>query len=100
MVFATNSVADSSDDESGPAPSWGAGATSAIRAAESRDRWARDVASALGSLQPDERSFVQLSYFHGLAHAQIAEQARVSVENVSRAIATGMLQLTRVLEQT
>jgi DNA-directed RNA polymerase specialized sigma24 family protein len=75
-----------------------AGATSAIRAAESRARWAGDVAAALATLRPDQRSFVQLSYFDGVPHTQIAEQARLPVESVSRAIAAGMLQLARVLE--
>jgi RNA polymerase sigma factor (sigma-70 family) len=94
-----NRVAGSPDNESGPDPSWVAGATSAIRAAESRARWARDVAKALETLAPAERSFVQLSYFDGLGHAQIAEQAGVSTTSVSRTIAAGMRELARALEQ-
>lgn len=99
MVFATNRVAVSPSHESCPAPSWVDGATSAIRPAESRARWARDLAAALATLRPDQQSFVQLSYLDGLAHAQIAEQARLPVESVSRAIAAGMQQLARVLER-
>ena len=48
------SVADSSSEESGPDPSWAAGATSAIRASESRVRWAREVAQALAKHALDE----------------------------------------------
>jgi RNA polymerase sigma factor (sigma-70 family) len=98
VLAARNRVAASPRQESGPVPSWVAGATSAIRATESRARWARDLAAALATLEPDERSFVQLSYFDGLPHAQIAERACLPVESVSRAIAAGMLQLARVLE--
>jgi RNA polymerase sigma factor (sigma-70 family) len=99
VVFATNRVAASPSHEPDPVPSWVAGATSAIRAAESRTRWAREVAAALGTLPPDQRSFVQLSYFDGLPHAQIAEQARLPVASVSHAIAAGMQQLARALER-
>lgn len=109
MVFAVNSVADLPTNESAPDPGWAAGAapdpgwaagaTSAIRAAESRKRWAQEVAQALETLRPDERSFVQLSYFDGLGHAQIAEQAGVPAESVPRVIAAGMRQLARMLEQ-
>ena len=98
MVFAVTSVADSSTQESGPDPSWAAGATSAIRASESRVRWAREVAQALENLRPDERVFLQLSYFDGLGHAQIAEQAGVPLATVSRGIAAGMRHLARALE--
>lgn len=100
MVFATNRVAVSPSHESCPVPSWVAGATSAIRPAESRARWARDLEAAMATLRPDQRSFVELSYFDGLAHAQIAEQARLPVESVSRAIAAGMQQLARLLQRT
>jgi RNA polymerase sigma factor (sigma-70 family) len=99
VVFATNRVAVSPSHESCPVPSWVAGATSAIRAAESRARWAQDLAAAMATLPPDQRSFVQLSYFDGLPHAQIAEQARLPVESVSHAIAAGMQQLARELER-
>jgi RNA polymerase sigma factor (sigma-70 family) len=68
-------------------------------AAESRARWAEDLIQALGTLRPDERSFVQLSYFDGLPHAQIAEQDHVPVANVSQVIAAAMQQLARVLER-
>jgi RNA polymerase sigma factor (sigma-70 family) len=100
VLSAANKVAASPSHEWNSVPSWVAEATSAIRAAESRARWAQDLTAALGSLPPDQRSFVELSYFDGLAHTQIAERARVPVESVSRAIAAGMQQLALVLERT
>jgi RNA polymerase sigma factor (sigma-70 family) len=98
VVFATNKVA-ARQPRHESVPSWVAGATSAIRAAESRARWARDLVAALEALEPDQRSFVQLSYFDGLPHAQIAERARVPVASVSHAIAAALQQLARVLER-
>jgi RNA polymerase sigma factor (sigma-70 family) len=64
-----------------------------MRAAESRTAWAQDVARALDSLPPAERSFIVLSYFEGLGHAQIAARAGVPLATVSRAIATGLQRI-------
>ena len=99
MAFALRGVARLPGTDPSPGPNWAPRATSAIRAAESRARWARDVAQALETLRPDERCFIQLSYFDGLGHAQIAERAGVSASIVSRAIAAGMRQLALMLEQ-
>jgi RNA polymerase sigma factor (sigma-70 family) len=100
VVFGSDRAADSAGHDSGTDPPGPAGVTSASRAAEGRARWAQDVAAALGTLPPDERYFVQLSYFDGLPHAEIAEQARLPVANVSHAIAAAMQQLARALERT
>ena len=100
MVFATHRVAVSPSHESCPVPSSVAEATSAIRQAQSRTRWAQDLAAAMATLRPDQRSFVELSYFDGLPLAEIAQAARLPVGSVSRAIAAGMEQIARVLERT
>jgi DNA-directed RNA polymerase specialized sigma24 family protein len=98
VAFALKRVAHSPSVAPGPDPHWSVDATMAIRAAESRTEWARDVAFALESLPAAARSFVALSYFEGLGHAQIAARAGVPIATVSRAIAAGLQQIARAMQ--
>lgn len=100
MNLAVNRVADSPGMDQRPDPNWAAGAVLALRAAESRVSWARDVAAALATLSPDERSFIQFSYVDGMHHDQIAAQLGVPVSTVSRTIAVGMQRLALLIERS
>jgi RNA polymerase sigma factor (sigma-70 family) len=83
-----------------PEPHWSVEAVAVIRAAESRKVWAQDVARALESLPQAGRSFIALSYFEGLGHAQIAERAGVPLATVSRAIAAAMQHIASAMQPT
>ena len=96
MVFALPRAARST---SAAADShWSVEAAAAIRAAETRTLWAQDVARALESLPPADRSFIALSYFEGLGHAQIAARAGVPLATVSRAIAAAMQHIASAMQ--
>ena len=100
MAFALSRVARSPGPAPVPEPHWSVDATAAIRAAESRTAWAQDVARALEALPAADRSFIALSYFQGLGHAQIAACAGVPLATVSRAIATGMQHIASAMQPT
>jgi RNA polymerase sigma factor (sigma-70 family) len=96
VVFALSRAADS--PSAARESHWSVEAAAAIRAAESRTVWAQDVARALESLPPADRSFVALSYFEGLGHAQIAARAGVPLATVSRAIAAAMQHIASAIQ--
>jgi DNA-directed RNA polymerase specialized sigma24 family protein len=96
VVFALPRAARSTS--AAPDPDWSVEAAAAIRAAESRTVWAQDVARALESLPRAERSFIALSYFEGLGHAQIAARAGVPLATVTRAIAAAMQHIASTMQ--
>jgi RNA polymerase sigma-70 factor, ECF subfamily len=51
------------------------------------------VRAALGSLPADQRAALELSFFHGLSHIEIAEQLQEPLGTVKTRIRTAMLKL-------
>lgn len=51
------------------------------------------VRAALGSLPADQRAALELSFFHGLSHMEIAEQLQEPLGTVKTRIRTAMLKL-------
>jgi DNA-directed RNA polymerase specialized sigma24 family protein len=96
MVFALPRTAGS--PSAPPNSDWSVEAAAAIRAAQSRTVWAQDVARALELLPPTHRSFIALSYFEGLGHAQIAARAGVPLATVSGAIAAAMQHIASAMQ--
>jgi Sigma-70, region 4 len=66
---------------------------------DGRTLWAHEVTSALATLPRQERTFIRLRYTDGLQLGQIADQAGISIFDVSTIMAAGMRQLAGILEQ-
>jgi RNA polymerase sigma-70 factor, ECF subfamily len=63
---------------------------------ESRER-RRQVDSALGLLTPDQRRCIELAFFEGLTHTQIAERLEAPLGTVKSRILLGMNKLRQAL---
>lgn len=57
----------------------------------------RVVSRALGHLAADQREALQLAYFNGLSHSQIAQQLGQPLGTVKTRIRQGMIQLRELL---
>lgn len=57
----------------------------------------RQVSSALGSLSPDQRRCIELAFFEGLTHTQIAERLEAPLGTVKSRILLGMNKLRQAL---
>jgi len=57
----------------------------------------RQVSSALGSLSPDQRRCIELAFFEGLTHTQIAERLEAPLGTVKSRILLGMSKLRQAL---
>ena len=58
----------------------------------------RSVTSALAHLNPDQREAIQLAYYSGLSHTQIAARLGQPLGTVKTRIRQGMIQLRELLE--
>lgn len=58
---------------------------------------AREIVSALDQLQPKYRELIELSYFQGLSHSQIAEQLDTPLGTVKSRLREAVVQLRRAL---
>lgn len=67
--------------------------TERLEAAERQSR----VSSALGSLSPEQRHCIELAFFEGLTHTQIAERLKAPLGTVKSRILLGMSKLRQVL---
>lgn len=67
--------------------------TARLEAVERRDR----VHSALGSLTPEQRHCIELAFFEGLTHTQIAERLEAPLGTVKSRILLGMNKLRQNL---
>src|SRR5689334_4754402 len=67
--------------------------TDRIESAERQHR----VASALKDLSPDQRRCIELAFFEGLTHTQIAERLEAPLGTVKSRILLGMNKLRQVL---
>jgi len=63
---------------------------------ERRERQ-RQVSSALGLLTPDQRACIELAFFEGLTHTQIAERLAAPLGTVKSRILLGMQKLRQAL---
>jgi RNA polymerase sigma-70 factor (ECF subfamily) len=63
---------------------------------ESQERQHR-VTSALGALSPDQRRCIELAFFEGLTHTQIAERLQAPLGTVKSRILLGMNKLRQAL---
>jgi RNA polymerase sigma-70 factor (ECF subfamily) len=54
---------------------------------------ARDVRTALGDLPPDQRQVIELAYFGGFSHSQIAEMLEVPAGTVKGRMRLGLTKL-------
>jgi RNA polymerase sigma-70 factor, ECF subfamily len=57
----------------------------------------REVTSALGLLSPDQRRCIELAFFEGLTHTQIAERLAAPLGTVKSRILLGMNKLRQAL---
>jgi RNA polymerase sigma-70 factor (ECF subfamily) len=57
----------------------------------------RQVSSALGTLSPDQRRCIELAFFEGLTHTQIAERLEAPLGTVKSRILLGMNKLRQAL---
>lgn len=57
----------------------------------------RKVSSALGVLSPDQRRCIELAFFEGLTHTQIAERLEAPLGTVKSRILLGMNKLRQAL---
>ena len=57
----------------------------------------RQVTSALGVLSPDQRRCIELAFFEGLTHTQIAERLEAPLGTVKSRILLGMNKLRQAL---
>jgi RNA polymerase sigma-70 factor (ECF subfamily) len=57
----------------------------------------RQVSSALGALSPDQRRCIELAFFEGLTHTQIAERLEAPLGTVKSRILLGMNKLRQAL---
>jgi RNA polymerase sigma-70 factor (ECF subfamily) len=67
--------------------------TERLEATERRSR----VASALGILSPEQRHCIELAFFEGLTHTQIAERLQAPLGTVKSRILLGMNKLRQAL---
>ena len=56
--------------------------------------------AALGALSPDERSLIELAYYEGLSHAQIATRTGLALGTVKTRIRVALTRLRDRLEPT
>jgi RNA polymerase sigma-70 factor (ECF subfamily) len=57
----------------------------------------RQVSSALGALSPDQRRCIELAFFEGLTHTQIAERRAAPLGTLKSRILLGMNKLRQAL---
>jgi RNA polymerase sigma-70 factor, ECF subfamily len=67
--------------------------TGRLEAAERQSR----VSSALGVLSPEQRRCIELAFYEGLTHTQIAERLKAPLGTVKSRILLGMSKLRQVL---
>lgn len=67
--------------------------TERLEAVERRDQ----VHSALGSLTPEQRHCIELAFFEGLTHTQIADRLKAPLGTVKSRILLGMNKLRQAL---
>jgi len=67
--------------------------TERLESAERRDQ----VSSALGLLSPEQRRCIELAFFEGLTHTQIAERLEAPLGTVKSRILLGMNKLRQAL---
>ncbi|MBI5667534.1 MAG: sigma-70 family RNA polymerase sigma factor [Chloroflexi bacterium] len=56
----------------------------------------RTLKSALGQLQPEQRDLIELAYFYGMTHSDIAEQLDLPLGTVKTRIRLGMQKLRQI----
>lgn len=67
--------------------------TARLEAAERRSR----IGAALGILSPEQRNCIELAFFEGLTHTQIAERLQAPLGTVKSRILLGMNKLRQAL---
>ena len=67
--------------------------TARLEASERRSR----IASALGLLTPEQRHCIELAFFEGLTHTQIAERLQAPLGTIKSRILLGMNKLRQAL---
>ncbi len=59
----------------------------------------QQVEAALGQLPEDQRCAVQLAFYQGLSHSEIAEQLAIPLGTVKTRVRLGMLKLATLLQE-
>ena len=57
------------------------------------------VRAALKKLPPEQKLVIELSYFHGLTHVEIAESSQIPLGTVKARMRLGLFRLKGILEQ-
>ena len=63
------------------------------------DDEAREVRSALGTLPPDQLKVIELAYFGGFTHVEIAEMLEAPIGTVKGRMRLGLKKMREVLAQ-
>lgn len=67
-----------------------------LLAADGSAELRRTLKSALEQLQPEQRELIELAYFYGLTHSDIADQLQLPLGTVKTRIRLGMQKLRQV----
>ncbi len=67
-----------------------------VLAADGSDELRRTLQSALNQLQPEQRDLIELAYFYGLTHSDIAEHTHLPLGTVKTRIRLGMQKLRQL----
>lgn len=65
-------------------------------AADSSIELRRSLKSALDQLQPEQRDLIELAYFYGMTHSDIAAQLKIPLGTVKTRIRLGMQKLRQI----
>jgi RNA polymerase sigma-70 factor (ECF subfamily) len=89
-------TADAGRSEPGVAPGMGTSETRPDDETAARER-ERQVAAALATLSPPQRTAIELAFFEGLSHSEIAERLHEPLGTVKTRVRLGMQKLRETL---
>lgn len=77
----------------GPDPMAGIAAVDDVEATSAAREWEAQCRSAIGALPPEQRQALELAYFDGLTHTEIADRTSAPLGTVKTRIRLGVMKL-------